>query len=235
MTPPRSAFRLNQHIRRGEEGCSQIHGLMRDRSFESRLLQRRVVRTPARTSKAGGSGDATTRAQNAAVQVRRARPFGRTPRPRPSLRLVAACRLVRRCAHPRCGRSYPRRREACSLLRCRQLEEFIEGSRGAVADERHLHPGDGVRQFGAAAGQPGISRPAIVTHGIGLEPASVGPAHRLRACGLRVRCLVGSRVYVSVHVSAPRHSAAHTARQDSNRYRHRACWLARRASLTERC
>jgi len=33
-------------------------------------LQRRVVRTPVRTSKAGGSGGATTRAQNAAVRIR---------------------------------------------------------------------------------------------------------------------------------------------------------------------
>ena len=41
-------------------------------------------------------------------------------------------------------------------------------------------------------------------HGIGFEPASVGPTHRLLACGPRVRCLVESRVYVSVDVSAPR-------------------------------
>ena len=42
--------------------------------FESIPLQRRVVRTPVRTSKAGGSGGATTRAQNAAVQVSSLRP-----------------------------------------------------------------------------------------------------------------------------------------------------------------
>src|SRR6516165_10438425 len=46
----------------------------RYRKFESISLQRRVVRTPVRTSKAGGSGGATTRAQNAAVQVSSRRP-----------------------------------------------------------------------------------------------------------------------------------------------------------------
>src|SRR6516164_11682669 len=37
MTPPGLAFLLNlQHtIKSGEEGCSEMHGLMRDRSFES--------------------------------------------------------------------------------------------------------------------------------------------------------------------------------------------------------
>src|SRR6516164_1443353 len=36
------------------------------------------------------------------------------------------------------------------------------GRRPAAADERHLHPGDGLRQSGTAAGQPGISRLAVV-------------------------------------------------------------------------
>ena len=35
------------------------------------------------------------------------------------------------------------------------------GRRPAASDEHPLHSGDGIRQFGAAAGQPGISHLAI--------------------------------------------------------------------------
>src|SRR6516164_3429347 len=62
---------------------------------------------------------------------------------------------------PVSGRPIP---ERAGVLRyfVRIAEKIVWADRPEAADERHLYPGDGVRQSGAAAGQPGISRLAIV-------------------------------------------------------------------------